>query len=155
MVHGRFQYICMAKRQSQHGGIEWGDEVICREEHGRLITPYEFYQYLSQVTDADVEDIRTNFDVPDDVAIGVPSSNDILSHPPARQIALYVHYFVCGLRLPVHPFLRAALLDFGIRLTQLHPHALQSFIGMLVCWYCIGFKVGQILHFGSFEGCSF
>ena len=75
--------------------------MIEREE--RPVSHYEADQHLSQVIKADIKDIRTNFDIKNDVKLNILRSNNILRCPPERQILLYIHYFVCDLRLPHYP----------------------------------------------------
>ena len=45
---------------------------------------------------------------------------------------MYQDYFLKGLRLPLHPFLREALLNLDVSLPQLNPNTMQSLIALWV-----------------------
>ena len=54
-------------------------------------------------------------------------------------MAVYWDYFVRGLRLPLHPFIREVLVNLEISLPQLNPNAYQCMVALWALYRVLGF----------------
>ena len=54
-------------------------------------------------------------------------------------MAIYRDFFIRGLRLPLHPFIREVLLNFDVSLPQLNPNAYQCMVALWALYRVLGF----------------
>ena len=54
-------------------------------------------------------------------------------------MAVYRDYFIKGLRLPLHAFIREVLLNLDISLPQLNPNAYQCMVVLWALYRVLGF----------------
>ena len=91
-------------------------------------------RHPSKITKRELNLIRTLYYVPDYVELWLPGPSDQLTRPPPNYIAVYRDYFIKGLRLPLHPFIREVLFNMDISLPQLNPNAVQSLVAPWVIY---------------------
>ena len=78
--------------------------------------------------------LRELYQVPKYVEFRLPGTSDQPTRPPPGYMAVYLDYFLKGLRFPLHPFLREALLNLDVSLLQLNPNAVQSLVALWVLY---------------------
>ena len=100
-----------------------GDPVEGGEEVARPITPFEVDAHTSRMTEYELALIRRYYHMPDYVQFCLLGPADVPTQPPPGFIAVDRDYFIRGLRLPLHPFIREVLLNLEISLPQLNPNA--------------------------------
>ena len=54
-------------------------------------------------------------------------------------MAVYQDYFIRGLRLPLHPFIREVLVNLEISLPQLNPNTYQCMVALWAFYRVLGF----------------
>ena len=86
------------------------------------------------MTESELGLIRQLYYVPDYMEFWLPETSDQPTRPPTGCIAIYRDYFIKGLRLPLHSFIREALLNMDISLPQLNPNAVQSLVALWVLY---------------------
>ena len=69
---------------------------------------------------------KEKFQFPDRVRVRLPCEEEWACHFFFGEVCFYEATFLCGLRLPVHPFIMELLDDFGIALGQL----ISCFLGI-------------------------
>ncbi|GMN61911.1 hypothetical protein TIFTF001_030999 [Ficus carica] len=104
--------------------------------------------YTSAFTRRYLDALRQEFRIPDDVDLVVPRADDLPSRPPPGYVALSAEYFLAGLRLPLHPFLRRALIRLNVALAQLNANAYLVLVGCFILWAA---KFTEKLPFGAFQ----
>ena len=72
--------------------------------------------HRSQITEQELALIRRYFHVPDYVQFRLPGLADVPTRPPLGCVAVNRDYFIRGLRLPLHPFIREVLLNLDVSL---------------------------------------
>ena len=82
------------------------------------------------MTEYELALIRRHYHVTDYVQFCLPGPADVPTRLPPWFIAVYWDYFIRGLRLPLHPFIREVLLNLEISLPQLNPNAVQCMIAL-------------------------
>ena len=80
----------------------------------------------------DLEDLRRDFQIPEEYSLELPSSSDRMCRPPPDRLAFHRESFLEGLRLPLHPF----FLLF-CRMTHLPPYCLAPNAWQAICGFCI------------------
>ena len=91
-------------------------------------------RHPSKIIERELDLIRTLYYMPDYVELRHPGPSDQPTRPPPGCIAVYRDYFIKGLRLPLRPFIREALLNMDISLPQLNPNAVQSLVALWVLY---------------------
>ena len=86
------------------------------------------------MTEWELDLIRTLYYVPDYVELQLIGPSDQPTRPPPGCIAVYSDFFIKGLRLPLHPFIREVLLNMDISFPQLNPNAVQSLVVLWVLY---------------------
>ena len=86
------------------------------------------------MTEQKLDMIRQLYFVPDYVELRLPEPFDQTTRPPPSYIAIYQDYFIKGLQLPLHPFMREALLNLDVSLPQLNLNMMQSFVALWVLY---------------------
>ena len=66
---------------------------------------------------------KGRFQFPDRVRVRLPCEEERACHFFPREVCFYEAAFLCGLRLPVHPFIMELLNHFGIAPGQLMPNS--------------------------------
>ena len=85
-------------------------------------------RHPSRITIRELDVIRKLYYVPDYMEFYLPKPSDQPTRPPPDYIVVYRDYFIKGLRLPLHLFVREALLNLDVSLPQLNPNAVQSLV---------------------------
>ena len=88
-------------------------------------------KHPSRIIERELGLIRTHYYMPDYVEFHLPGPSDQPTRPLPGCSAVYRDYFIKGLRLPLHPFVREMLLNLDISLPQLNSNVLQS---LVVLW---------------------
>ena len=86
------------------------------------------------MTEQKLDMIRQLYFVPDYVELRLPEPSDQTTRPPPSYIAIYQDYFIKGLQLPLHPFMREALLNLDVSLPQLNLNMMQSLVTLWVLY---------------------
>ena len=118
---------------------EAGDPVDGGEAWARPVTPFEMDTHGSKMTEDELAIIRSYFEVPDYVRFRLPGPADVPTRPPPGAVAVFRDYFIRGLRLPLHPFIREVLVNLEISLPQLNPNAYQSMVALWALYRLLGF----------------
>ena len=116
-----------------------GDPVEGGEALARPITPFDVDTHGSRMTEYELALIRRYFHVSDYVQFRLPGLADVPTRPPLGSVAVYRDYFVRGLRLPLHPFIREVLVNLEISLPQLNPNAYQCMVALWALYRVLGF----------------
>ena len=61
------------------------------------------------------------------------------TRPPPGCTAVYWDYFIKGLCLPFHSFVREVLLNLDISLPQINPNAMQSLVAFWAIYRLLNF----------------
>ena len=96
----------------------------------RPITLFEVDTHISWMTEYELVLIRRYYHVPDYVQFRLPRPVDVPTRPPLNCVAVHRDYFIRGLRLPLHPFIKEVLLNLEISLSQLNPNAYQCMVAL-------------------------
>ena len=96
-------------------------------------------RHPSRITERELDLIRTHYYVPDYVEFHLPGPSNQPTRPPPKCIAVYQDYFIKGLRLPLHPFIREVLLNLDISLPQLNLNAMQSLVALWALYQLLRF----------------
>ena len=123
---------CRAREQA-------GDPVEGGEALARPITPFEVDTHGSRMTEYELALIRRYFHVPDYVRFRLLGPVDVPTRPFIGCVAVYWDYFVRGLRLPLHQFIREVLLNLEISLPQPNPNAYQCMLALWALYRVLGF----------------
>ena len=85
--------------------------------------------YFSRVTQDDIDRMRRRYQIPDDVVLRIPDSDERACCPKYEgDVAFYEADLRAGLRFPVQPFVRE-LLDFlGLALGQVNPNGWRTIV---------------------------
>ena len=78
--------------------------------------------------------IRQLYYIPDYVDFCLPEPSNKPTRPSPDCIAVYRDYFIKGLRLPIHLFVREALLNLDVSLPQLNLNAMQSLVAIWILY---------------------
>ena len=79
--------------------------------------------------------LRELYHVPDFVEFRLPGPFEQPTRPPLGCIVVYWDYFLKGLRLPLHPFFKEALLNLDVSFLQLNPNVVQSLVVLYVFYW--------------------
>ena len=91
--------------------------------------------YFSTVTQDDIDRMRRCYQIPDDVILRIPDSDERACYPKYKgDVAFYEADLRVGLRFPMQPFVRE-LLDFlGLALGQVNPNGWRTIVSCMVMW---------------------
>jgi hypothetical protein len=91
--------------------------------------------YFSRVTQDDIDRMRRRYQIPDDVVLRIPDSDERACCPKyVGDVAFYEADLKAGLRFPIQPFVRE-LLDFlGLAPGQINPNGWRTIITCMVMW---------------------
>lgn len=94
-----------------------------------------YYDSIKSVlTSADLQALRSEYNIPSSISLRVPEPGERASSPPAGEIALNKLFFECGLRLPFSPFVRDLLYRVKLSPVQLHPNIWRGVFSCYVLW---------------------
>ena len=99
-----------------HARDRGGALVRGREDVARPLSRFEVDRHPSKMTARELDVIKELYHCPDYVEFRLPESSEQPTRPLPSYIAVYRDYFLKRLRLPIHPFLREALLNLEISL---------------------------------------
>lgn len=83
-----------------------------REREIRVTTPggsLSFDSVRYSFSQADLDQLRMDYSVPNQVSLRVPDEGELPSSPPAGEVALNRWFLKSGMRLPLAPFVRHLL----------------------------------------------
>jgi hypothetical protein len=91
--------------------------------------------YFSKINQDDIDRIRRRYQIPDDVVLRIPDSDERACCPKYEgDVAFYEADLRAGLRFPMQPFVRE-LLDFlGLAPGQVNPNGWRTIISCMVMW---------------------
>ena len=78
--------------------------------------------------------IRDRYQIPDDVVLRIPDSDERACSSKYDDMALYEADFNAGLRFPLQPFMRELLDRLRLSPSQLAPNAWRTAISCMVLW---------------------
>uniref|UniRef100_A0A2N9IPB6 Uncharacterized protein n=1 Tax=Fagus sylvatica TaxID=28930 RepID=A0A2N9IPB6_FAGSY len=91
--------------------------------------------YLSKVVDVDgVERYRRKYQIPKDVVLRIPESDEVACSSRYGDVAFYEADFNAGVRFPLQPLMRELLDHLNLAPGQLAPNAWRSVVGSMVMW---------------------
>lgn len=91
MVSGTVHPLGMVWGHGQNQWVEGGEQVVSGKDHIQPVSPYEANQRPSHVTWANIADLRTHYNVLNNMILEILGPNNISSWPLVSQIALYIH----------------------------------------------------------------
>ena len=93
---------------------------------------------------------KDRFQFLDRVSVRLPREEEQACHFFPEEVCFYKVALLCGLRLPVHPFLMELLDRFGIALGQLMPNSWKIMVSCMGIWLAITngdmIKVDELLY---------
>ncbi len=91
--------------------------------------------YFSRVTQDDIDRMRRRYQIPDDVVLRIPDSDERACCPKYEcDVVFYEADLRAGLRFPVQPFVRE-LLDFlGLAPGQVNPNGWRTIVSCMAMW---------------------
>uniref|UniRef100_A0A2N9FY07 Uncharacterized protein n=1 Tax=Fagus sylvatica TaxID=28930 RepID=A0A2N9FY07_FAGSY len=91
--------------------------------------------YLSKVVDVDgVDKYRRKYQIPEDVVLRIPESDEVACSSRYGDVAFYEADFTAGVRFPMQPLMRELLDHLNLAPGQLAPNAWRSVVGSMVMW---------------------
>jgi hypothetical protein len=91
--------------------------------------------YLSKVVDVEgVESYRRKYQIPEDVVLRIPESDEVACSSRYGDVAFYEADFNAGVRFPLQPLMRELLDHLNLAPGQLAPNAWRSVVGSMVMW---------------------
>ena len=77
---------------------------------------------------------KDRFQFPNRDKVRLPSKEELTCHFFPGEVCFYEATFLCGLRLPVHPFVMELLSHFGIAPKQLMPNSWRIVVSLMGIW---------------------
>uniref|UniRef100_A0A2N9IZD3 Transposase (putative) gypsy type domain-containing protein n=1 Tax=Fagus sylvatica TaxID=28930 RepID=A0A2N9IZD3_FAGSY len=104
-------------------------------QSSRVDRSWKALSYYSRVTQDDIDRMRRRYQIPDDVVLRIPDSDERACCPKyGGDVAFYEADLKAGLRFPIQPFVRE-LLDFlGLAPGQVNPNGWRTIIACMVMW---------------------
>ena len=101
----------------------------------RVDRAWKAMSYFSKFREDDVDRLRRRYQIPDDVVIRIPDSDERACCPKYEgDVAFYEADLRAGLRFPLQPFVRE-LLDFlSLAPGQVNPNGWRTIISCMVMW---------------------
>ena len=101
----------------------------------RVDRSWKALSYFSTVTQDDIDRMRRRYQIPDDVVLRIPDSEERACCPKYESdVTFYEVDLRAGLRFPMQPFVRE-LLDFvGLAPGQVNPNGWRTIISCMVMW---------------------
>uniref|UniRef100_A0A2N9GB78 Uncharacterized protein n=1 Tax=Fagus sylvatica TaxID=28930 RepID=A0A2N9GB78_FAGSY len=122
----------------------WGRILVRTEEtpsvsgSSRAVGPDDSWiarSYLSKVVDVDgLDRYRRKFQIPEDVVLRIPESDEVACSSRYGDVAFYEADFNAGVRFPMQPLMRELLDRLNLAPGQLAPNAWRTVVGYMVMW---------------------
>ncbi|GMN62973.1 hypothetical protein TIFTF001_032051 [Ficus carica] len=118
-----------------------GEEILLIPPIARLTRPprrlsvESFLRTLnprSVLTEDDLSDIRGRYGFPNKVQLRLPLQGERADTVSEGWMCMYIIYFECGLRLPLHPLLIQCMHHYQLAIPQLMPNGMRVFLGLIV-----------------------
>ena len=91
--------------------------------------------YLSKVVDVEgLDKYRCRFQIPEDVVLRIPDSDERACSSKYGDVAFYEADFRVGLRFPMQPLMRELLHRLNLSPAQLAPNTWRTVISCMVMW---------------------
>ena len=91
--------------------------------------------YLSKVVAVeDLDKYRTKYQIPEDVVLRIPESDEVACSSRYGDVAFYDADFNAGVRFPLQPLMRELLDRLNLAPGQLAPNAWRTVVGSMVMW---------------------
>jgi hypothetical protein len=91
--------------------------------------------YFSKINQDDVDRIRCRYQIPDDVVLRIPDSDERACCPKYEgDVAFYEADLRAGLRFPMQPFMRDLLDYLSLAPGQVAPNGWRTIISCMVMW---------------------
>jgi hypothetical protein len=104
----------------------------------RVVGPEDSWiarSYLSIVVDEKgLEKYRSRFQIPEDVVLRIPDSDEVACSSRSGEVAFYEADFRASLRFPLQPLMRELLNCLNLAPAQLAPNAWRTVIACMVMW---------------------
>uniref|UniRef100_A0A2N9H4U8 Uncharacterized protein n=1 Tax=Fagus sylvatica TaxID=28930 RepID=A0A2N9H4U8_FAGSY len=104
----------------------------------RVVGPHDSWiarSYSSRIVDVEgVESYRRKYQIPEDVVIRIPESDEVACSSRYGDVAFYEADFNAGVRFPMQPLMRELLDHLNLAPGQLAPNAWRSVVGSMVMW---------------------
>ncbi|XP_058076380.1 uncharacterized protein LOC131224961 [Magnolia sinica] len=92
----------------------------------------------SVLTESQMERIWSEFEILNSVQIRALEPHDTADAPAEGEVAIFLCALQCGLRLPLHPFVRALTAYLGLAPGQFTPNAWRVLISSFIIWRQVG-----------------
>lgn len=112
----------------------WSPQKSKKKEVGVLEGSWSFDEVKSRITQADLNQLWSNYSVPDDVTLQVPEDKELPHSPPVGEVSLNRWFFKCGLKLQLPHFVRCLLHDVRLVPLQLNPNTWKGIYCCYVLW---------------------
>ncbi|KAH0982664.1 hypothetical protein GBA52_009841 [Prunus armeniaca] len=86
------------------------------------IGQYSVYKVKNEMTMGELENLRLEYGIPDTIELRLLRKNDKASQPPNGSVLIHLGFFLCGFRLPLHPYVHKFLRTLGLALMQINPN---------------------------------
>uniref|UniRef100_A0A2N9GVW0 Transposase (putative) gypsy type domain-containing protein n=1 Tax=Fagus sylvatica TaxID=28930 RepID=A0A2N9GVW0_FAGSY len=122
-------------RVTRENSSEAAPSTSGTRQSGWVDRSWKALSYFSSVTQDDIDRIRRRYQIPDDVVLRIPDSDERACCPKyVGDVAFYEADLKAGLRFPMQPFVRE-LLDFlGLAPGQVNPNGWRTIIACMVMW---------------------
>uniref|UniRef100_A0A2N9GRU2 Uncharacterized protein n=1 Tax=Fagus sylvatica TaxID=28930 RepID=A0A2N9GRU2_FAGSY len=91
--------------------------------------------YLSKVVAVeDLDKYMTKYQIPEDVVLRIPESDEVACSSRYDDVAFYDADFKSGVRFPLQPLMRELLDRLNLAPGQLAPNAWRTVVGSMVMW---------------------
>ena len=117
---------------SNDGPVEAeGDTEVSTPQEVRAFYAFEEVYGLDANT---LSRFKDRFQFPDRVRVRLPNEEERACHFFPREVCFYEAAFLCGLGLPIHPFIMELLSHFGIAPRQLMPNSWRIVVSLMGIW---------------------
>uniref|UniRef100_A0A2N9HNJ5 Transposase (putative) gypsy type domain-containing protein n=1 Tax=Fagus sylvatica TaxID=28930 RepID=A0A2N9HNJ5_FAGSY len=104
-------------------------------QSGCVDRSWKALSYFSRVTQDDIHRMRGRYQIPDDVVLRIPDSDERACCPKyVGDVAFYEADLKAGLRFPIQPFVREFLDFLGLAPGQINPNGWRTIITCMVMW---------------------
>uniref|UniRef100_A0A2N9FPT7 Uncharacterized protein n=1 Tax=Fagus sylvatica TaxID=28930 RepID=A0A2N9FPT7_FAGSY len=114
------------------------EETPSASGSSRVVGPDDSWiarSYRSLVVDVEgLEKYRRNFQIPEDVVLRIPESDEVACSSKYGDVAFYEANFKAGLRFPLQPLMRELLDRLNLAPAQLAPNAWRTVVASMVMW---------------------
>ena len=131
---------------SSSGGPEGGDTAVSAP---RVVRAFHALEEVCGLDEETVSGFKDRFQFPEHVCVRRPTNEDKACHFFPGKVCFYKAAFTCGLRLPIHPFIRELLGFFGIAFGQLIPNSWRIMVNYMEIWLAANedmIRVSELVH---------